>query len=374
MTSIPFLDLLTSQDTIRDDLNTAFDRVVKSGSYILGAELDEFESEFADYCGAGHAVGVGNGLDALRIGLIALGIKPGDEVIVPSHTFIATWLAVTDCKAIPVPVDPEEGSFTISAVAIKKAITSRTRVIIPVHLYGHPVDLDPILSLANEYGIKVLEDAAQAHGARYKGRRIGSHGDLIAWSFYPGKNLGALGDGGALTTNDVVIADSIRMLRNYGSRQKYKHDIEGYNSRLDPLQAAFLRVKLRHLDHWNKQRSEIASIFLESFSNISRNVMCMPSVQNWAEPVWHLFVVQLAKRDQLQAYLTEVGITTLIHYPKPPHLQKAYKCLGFNQGDFPIAEKLSREVLSLPIYPGMNIEIANQITFHLKNFLNNLSV
>lgn len=353
MNPIPFLDLSIVHNNIYEELNDSFNRVMKSGVFILGYELEAFEQEFAEYCEAKHAVGLGNGLDALRIGLIALGVRPGDEVIVPSHTFIATWLAVTECKAIPIPVEPEEGSFTISAGAIEKAITSRTRVIIPVHLYGQPSDLDPIISLANRYGIKVLEDAAQAHGARYKGRRIGSHGDLVAWSFYPGKNLGGFGDGGALTTNHQEIAESIRMIRNYGSQRKYEHEIEGCNSRLDPLQAALLRVKLRYLDQWNDERKKIASCYLKSFSNLSKFGLHLPFVPAWADPVWHLFVIKTSKRDLLQILLSESGISTLIHYPKPPHLQKVYSRLGFGIGSFPVAERISSETLSIPIYPGL---------------------
>jgi dTDP-4-amino-4,6-dideoxygalactose transaminase len=370
MNPIPFLDLSTIHDAMREELNEAFNRVMNSGVYVLGPELEAFEREFADYCEAEHAVGLGNGLDALRIGLKALGVRPGDEVIVPSHTFIATWLAVTECKATPVPVEPEEGSFTISANAIEKAITPRTRVIIPVHLYGQPSDLDPILSLASSYGIKVLEDAAQAHGARYKGRRIGSHGDLVAWSFYPGKNLGAFGDGGALTTNDFGLAESIRLLRNYGSQRKYEHEIEGYNSRLDPLQAALLRVKLRYLDRWNIQRRDISNVYLESFKKLSKYGLRTPSVPAWAEPVWHLFVIQISKRDHFQACLSDCGINTLIHYPKPPHLQKTYERLGYSRGAFPIAEKLSEEVLSLPIYPGLTHMAITQITQKITHLLN----
>lgn len=328
----------------------------------MGPELEAFEHEFAEYCEANYAIGLGNGLDALRIGLLALGIQPGDEVIVPSHTFIATWLAVTECKAIPVPVEPEEGTFTISARSIAAAITPRTRVIIPVHLYGGPVDLDPILALSRARGIKVLEDAAQAHGARYKGRRLGSHGDAVAWSFYPGKNLGAFGDGGAVTTNNPDIAESIRMLRNYGSRRKYDHEIEGCNSRLDPLQAALLRVKLKYLDKWNAQRRELAFAYQENLSQFSDRVIRLPYVPYWAEHVWHLYVIQCSKRDLLRARLTEFGISTLIHYPKPPHRQSAYSQLGLAREAFPIADKLSEELLSLPLYPGMDGKALSRIT------------
>ena len=361
MKTIPFLDLSVVHDAIRDELNAAFDRVMRSGVYIMGPELEAFEEEFSSYCESGYAIGLGNGLDALRFALLALGVQPGDEVIVPTHTFIATWLAVTECKAIPVPVEPDEGSFVISAESIEKALTTRTRVVIPVHLYGQPVDLDPILALAARHGIKVLEDAAQAHGARYKGRRIGCHGDAVAWSFYPGKNLGALGDGGAVTTNDPDIAKSIRMLRNYGSRRKYEHEIEGGNSRLDPLQAAFLRVKLKYLDNWNTERRKIALSYQENLSRFLDYGIQLPCVPEWSSPVWHLYVIQCSNRNLLRSRLAEFGISTLIHYPQPPHLQAAYSRLGFAQGAFPVAEKLSKEVLSLPIYPGMPLEAPTKI-------------
>lgn len=370
MSTVPFLDLSVIHGALRDELNAAFDRVITSGIYIMGPELEAFEREFADYCEADHAIGLGNGLDALRLALLALGVEPGDEVIVPSHTFIATWLAVTECKAIPVPVEPEDGYFTISADAIEKAITSRTRVIIPVHLYGQPVDLDPILALAARHRIRVLEDAAQAHGARYKGRRIGSHGDAVAWSFYPGKNLGAFGDGGAVTTNDPGIAESIRMLRNYGSRRKYEHEIEGCNSRLDPLQAAMLRVKLRHLDQWNAQRRDIAFRYRENLSHFGDGRVMLPCVPDWSDPVWHLYVIRCAERDLLQTRLTEFGISTLIHYPRPPHRQAAYSQLGFAHGDFPVAEKLSEEILSLPIYPGLDGKALITITQVFRKIFN----
>lgn len=374
MITVPFNDLLELNQSIQEELGVAFNRVLKSGTYILGDELKNFEKEYAEFCDAKYAVGVGNGLDALKIGLIALGIKPGDEVIVPSHTFIATWLAVTECKAIPVPVEPDLDSFTISAESIRKAITSKTKVIIPVHLYGHPANLDPIISLAAEFGLKVLEDAAQAHGARYKGQRIGSHGDLVAWSFYPGKNLGALGDGGAITTNDEHIANSVRQIRNYGSTKKYEHEIVGVNSRLDSLQAAFLRVKIQYIDAWNKKRANIAKIYIESLSECSKYGLNLPKYHHWADPVWHLFVIQYEMRDELNRNLINLGINTLIHYPKPPHLQKVFVGLGYGQGSFPIAEKISHEVLSLPIYPTMTIELNIHTAKMVKKILINNSV
>lgn len=369
MIRIPFNDILELNQNIQEELGVAYNRVLQSGTYILGDELNNFEKEYAEFCDAKYAVGIGNGLDALKIGLIALGIKPGDEVIVPSHTFIATWLAVTECKAIPVPVEPDLETFTITAESIRRAITSKTKVIIPVHLYGHPANLDPIISLAAEFGLKVLEDGAQAHGARYKGQRIGSHGDLVAWSFYPGKNLGALGDGGAITTNDEQIANSVKMIRNYGSKVKYEHEIVGVNSRLDPLQAAFLRVKIRYIDDWNNKRVNLSRVYVESLSEFFKYGLTLPAVQEWAEPVWHLFVIKYNMRDQLKAELSNLGIDTLIHYPKPPHLQKVFAEFGYSQGSFPVAEYLSQEVLSLPIYPTMNLETVNRISVAIKKFI-----
>ncbi len=361
MDPVPFLDLSAVHDKLHAELAAAFERVARSGNYVLGPELEAFEQEFAEYCETRYCAGVGNGLDALRLALLALGVQPGDEVIVPSHTFIATWLAVTECKAIPVPVDPDEDTFTLTATAIEKAITPRTRVIIPVHLYGQPADLDPILNLASLHGIRVLEDAAQAHGARYKGRRIGAHGDAVAWSFYPGKNLGALGDGGAVTSNDPEVMERLRMLRNYGSRRKYEHEIEGINSRLDPLQAAMLRVKLRHLDRWNAERRNIASVYGDHLVRIAGSELRLPSVPSWADPVWHLYVIRSRQRDHLQAELARRQISTLIHYPKPPHLQPAYCALGYPAGSLPVAEAMSDEVLSLPVYPGMQPETALRV-------------
>jgi dTDP-4-amino-4,6-dideoxygalactose transaminase len=368
MKQIPFLDLSSINDPLREELNEAFARVMHSSAFIMGPELEAFEEEFANYCQAKYSIGVANGLDALRLALIALGVQEGDEVIVPSHTFIATWLAVTECKAVPIPVEPAPGSFTISASEIEKAITPRTRVILPVHLYGQPVDLDPILALAAQHGIKVLEDAAQAHGARYKGQRIGSHGHAVAWSFYPGKNLGGFGDGGAITTNDPNIAETIRLLRNYGSRSKYEHEIAGCNSRLDPLQAALLRVKLKYLDGWNIRRREIADLYRNNLARFFHEI-CLPTVPDWAEPVWHLYVIQTPKRDRIQEYLSNNGVATLIHYPKPPHLQAAYAPVGLAPESLPIAENLSKEVLSLPIYPGISTEVPFQIGKLLERIL-----
>ncbi|MBN8493398.1 MAG: DegT/DnrJ/EryC1/StrS family aminotransferase [Burkholderiales bacterium] len=355
---IPFLDLRIGNAELRTEIDSAVARVLESGWYILGPEVDNFEAEFAGYCQATHCVGVANGLDALHLALKAMGVGPGDEVIVPSNTYIATWLAVSQCGATPVPVEPDESTYNIDPELIEAAITSRTKVILPVHLYGQPADLDPILTIARKHGLRVLEDAAQAHGARYKGRRIGGHGDAVAWSFYPGKNLGALGDGGAVTTNDPQIADRLRVLRNYGSRVKYVNEERGYNSRLDPLQAAVLRVKLSHLDAWNARRTVLAQVYLDGLRGTG---LVLPHVPDWAEPVWHLFVVRHARRDELQRALTDAGIGSLIHYPIPPHRQTAYADACFPADAFPLASRLAEEVLSLPIGPQMGIGQAQTV-------------
>ena len=275
-------------------------------------------------------------------------IGVGDEVIVPTNTFIATWLAVSQCGAVPVPVEPIESTYNLDYGKIEAAITPRTKAILPVHLYGQPADLDPILALAHKRGLRVLEDAAQAHGARYKGKRIGGHGDVVAWSFYPTKNLGALGDAGAITTNDKEISDRIRVLQNYGSRAKYVNEVKGFNSRLDPVQASVLRVKLRHLDEWNARRTAIAARYTAELAGAG---IVLPEVPDWAEPVWHLYVVQHPERDVVQKHLNEVGIGTLIHYPIPPHLQQAYSDADYERGRFPIAESMANHLLSLPMGP-----------------------
>jgi len=346
--SIPFLDLKATQQELSSKLEQSFDRVINSGWYILGPEVESFETEFAQYCEANYCVSVANGLDALHLALLVLNVKPGDEVIVPSNTYIATWLAVSQCGAIPIPVEPDATTYNIDPAKIEAAITSRTKVILPVHLYGQPADMDPILAIAKKHGLRVLEDAAQAHGACYKGKKLGGHGDVVAWSFYPGKNLGAYGDGGAITTNDPEIAERINILRNYGSRVKYVNEVQGFNSRLDPLQAAALRVKLKVLDEWNARRVTIAARYNKELVNTG---LILPAAPEWAEPVWHLYVVQHPQRNNLQKTLQEAGIGTLIHYPIPPHLQAAYAELGFSKGDFPITEQIHNNVLSLPIGP-----------------------
>ena len=354
---IPFLDLHAAYLELKPDIDSAIARVLDSGLYILGPEVEGFEAEWSAYCGAGHAVGVANGLDALVLALRSLEIGPGDEVIVPSNTYIATWLAVSATGATPVAVEPNPGTYNIDPERIAAALSPRTKALLPVHLYGQPADLDPILELARTHNLFVVEDAAQAHGALYKGQRVGAHGDVVCWSFYPGKNLGALGDGGAITTNRADLAGRIRILRNYGSRVKYTNEVQGLNSRLDPLQAAVLRVKLRVLDKWNDRRRQIASQYLEGLDGTG---LTLPMVPQWAEPVWHLFVVRHPQREIIQQQLTAEGIGNLIHYPIPPHNQQ---CYSNNQNDAsnPIATLLASEVLSMPIGPHLNISQITQV-------------
>lgn len=355
--SVPFLDLAAGYRELQHDIDAAVLRVLGSGIYIGGGEVSGFEEEFARYTGSQCCVGVGNGLDALQLALTALGVGPGDEVIVPANTFIATWLAVTHCGATPVPVEPDPATGTIDPARIPAAITPRTRVIVPVHLYGQPADLDPILALAKAHGLRVLEDAAQAHGARYRGRRVGAHGDAVAWSFYPSKNLGALGDGGAVTTDRPEVAEKLQLHRNYGSRVKYRTEALGRNSRLDPVQAAVLRVKLSHLDAWNARRRNVARAYLEGLMDTG---LTLPAVAEYADPVWHLFVVRHPARDLLQRRLADAGIETFIHYPIPPHRQPAYVA-GWGEAAFPIASRLAAEVLSLPIGPHLARDQAAEV-------------
>jgi dTDP-4-amino-4,6-dideoxygalactose transaminase len=348
---VPFLDLKSINLTHEAELKAAFDRVLHSGWFICGEEVKSFEKEFAEYCEVKHAIGVSNGLDALHLILRAYGIGAGDEVIVPSNTYIATWLAATYAGAVPIPVEPHPGSGNIDPAQIEAAITDRTRAIIVVHLYGQPADMDPIMAIAEKHGLKVIEDAAQAHGALYKGRRVGSLGHATGFSFYPGKNLGALGDGGAVTTNDDKVAETVRMLANYGSRAKYQNELPGFNCRLDELQAALLRVKLPHLDAATQRRREIAAQYNEALSDID---LQLPEVLAESEPVWHLYAVRHERRDALQRALAEKGIGTVIHYPIPPHLQPAYADLQYKKGDFPISERIHDQVLSLPMGPTMS--------------------
>lgn len=356
--NVPFLDLKAAYLELKDSIDAGVARVLSSGHYILGPEVEAFEAEFARYCGTSECVGLANGLDALILSLRALDVGPGDEVIVPSNTYIATWLAVSSVGATPVPVEPDPATHNIDASRIAPAISPRTKAIIPVHLYGQPADLDGVLAVARARGIAVIEDAAQAHGARYKGTRIGAHGDLVCWSFYPGKNLGALGDAGAVTTNRADLADRLRMLRNYGSQQKYHNEVKGVNSRLDPVQAAVLRVKLAHLDAWTRRRQDRARAYLAAFEGTS---LINPAVLSGTEPVWHLFVVRATDRDRLQARLAEKSIGTLVHYPVAPHMQPAYADLRLSPADLPIARKLADEVLSLPMGPHLSPEMQDTV-------------
>jgi dTDP-4-amino-4,6-dideoxygalactose transaminase len=348
---VPFLDLKQAYLEIKQELDEAYQRVMNSGWYILGEEVRAFEQKFAAYCETKHCVGVGNCLDALHLILRAYDVGDGDEVIVPANTYIATWLAVSYAGATVVPVEPIERTYNIDPRLIEAAVTPRTKAIIAVHLYGQPADMDPIREVAQRHGLKVIEDAAQAHGARYKGRRAGSLGDAAGWSFYPGKNLGAYGDAGAITTDDDWLADRIRELHNYGSRVKYYNSCKGFNSRLDEMQAALLRVKLKRLDEWNARRSKVAASYLELLEGAD---LVLPVVAEVAEPVWHQFVIRTARRDELQEHLARAGINTLIHYPVPPHLQDAYGEMALTKGTFPITEAIHREVISLPIGPHMS--------------------
>lgn len=355
---VPFLDLKSINLYFRADFHAALDRLLDSGQIILGGEVDAFEREFASYCGVSHCVGVGNGLDALQLVLRAWGIGHGDEVIVPSSTFIATWLAVSHAGAVPVSVEPEPSTFNIDPACIEKAITPRTRAIIPVHLFGQPADMKAIMAIANKYELKVLEDAAQAHGARCHGKRTGALGHAAGFSFYPSKNLGALGDGGAITTNDPALADRVRQLRNYGSKVKYHNEEKGINSRLDELQAAFLRTKLPHLDASNARRNEIATLYRKG---LKKTGIELPSVPSWAEPVWHLYVIRTRQRDSLMRHLESQGIGTLIHYPIPPYLQGAYSTSTARGKKCPLATQIADEVLSLPMGPHLSDEQVNAV-------------
>jgi dTDP-4-amino-4,6-dideoxygalactose transaminase len=355
---IPFVDLQELHRNLAPRLAAAYERVMQSGQFILGKELEAFEAEFAAYCGVRYCVGVGNGLDALVLALRAKGIGAGHEVIVPSNTFIATWLAVSYVGARPVPVEPDVGTFNIDPNRIEDAITSSTRALLPVHLYGQPADMTGIRAVAARHGLWVLEDAAQAHGAKFQGRRTGGLGDAAAFSFYPGKNLGALGDGGAVTTNDRDLADRVRLLRNYGSSIKYRNEVRGVNSRLDELQAAFLREKLVLLDDWNARRASRVAQYLDELAG---SVLQLPKVLEGSDPVWHLLVIRHADRDRLQRDLATAGIQTAIHYPIPPHLQDAYADMGLGRAALPISESMHDQVLSLPLSPHMSEAAVSQV-------------
>ena len=363
---IPFLDMKAPYLELKEELDEAYFRIMESGWYILGEEVESFEEAFAKFCTAKYCVGVGNGLEALHLIIRAYGIGPGDEVIVPANTYIASWLAISYAGAIPVPVEPDPGTFNIDSMRIEEAITDKTRAILPVHLYGQPADMDSINEIALRYGLIVIEDAAQAHGAKYRGKRVGALGDASGFSFYPSKNLGAFGDAGAVVTNDSVLAEKVRALRNYGSLSKYTNDFKGFNSRLDPLQAAFLKIKLKYLDDWNNRRKMIAEHYLSHFSTFSE--ITLSHVPEWADPVWHLFVIRHPSRDALQKMLNEQGIGTLIHYPVPPHLSDAYKDEDHVIDKYPITEELSNTLLSIPISSHLSISQAQDVIESVAKF------
>lgn len=362
---IPFLDVKASYSELKDELDAAYHRVMDSGWYILGREVEFFEEAFASYCGVKHCIGVGNGLEALHLVLRSMGIGSGDEVIVPANTYIATWLAVTYCGASPIPVEPDLKTYNINPAEIEAAITKKTKAIIAVHLYGQPADMESISAVAANNNLKVIEDAAQAHGAKYKGKRVGGLGHAAGFSFYPGKNLGAFGDGGAVTTDDDDIADRIRLFRNYGSRVKYKNEEQGYNSRLDELQAAVLGVKLAMLDEWNSRRQVAASHLINNIKSMPD--LALPFVPDWCDPVWHIFAIRHPRRDSLQQYLQTQGIQTLIHYPIPPHQSDAY--IGSRKWpNLSITEQIATSILSIPIGPHMNLSEYSHVVDVLKRF------
>lgn len=349
---VPFLDLRAAYAEIGPEIDAAYQTVAASGWYLMGAELEEFEAEFAGYCGARYCAGVGSGLDAITLILRALGVREGDEVIVPSHTFIATWLAVSAVGARPVPAECDLRTYNLDPAAFEAAITPRTVAVIPVHLYGQPADMAAIGDIAARHGLAVVEDASQAHGARYRGQRVGTFSAAAAFSLNPVKNLGAWGNAGAVVTDDAALAEQVRLLRNYGYRVKYQHEIMATNSRLDEIQAAILRVKLRYLEVWNARRQALAARYTRALSSPAGQAdLVLPHVPDWAEPVWHQFVVRLADRAAVQERLRAAGIDTLIHYPVPPHLMPAYRDAGWRPGDFPVAERIAAEVLSLPLNP-----------------------
>lgn len=357
--NIPFSTFRPIHEEMKEELEEAFHEVLESSWYIRGEQCRQFEEEFASYCGMDYAVGVGNGLDAISLILKALGIGAGDEVIVPSNTYIATALAVTIVGAAPVFVEPEMDSYNIDPARIEEKISPRTKAVLPVHLYGRVADMDPIMEVAEKHGLYVVEDAAQAHGAKYRGKRAGSFGIASAFSFYPGKNLGALGDAGAVVTNQEWLKEKVKALGNYGSDYKYHNIYLGSNSRLDELQAAFLRKKLKHLDRWNQARREIAARYLRGIQN--DEVILPQGSDEVYEHVYHIFLIRCRRREELERYLEGYGIHTLIHYPIPIHLQEAYRTLQMKRGDLPLAEEISDTVLSLPLYYGMKQEEADYI-------------
>lgn len=369
--SVPFVDLQAQYSSIEAEVNAAIKGVLERSDFILGRELDLFEREFADYVGTGYAIGVDSGMSALTLILKGLGIGPGDEVITSANTFIATALTISAVGATPVLVDVDPETLTLDLDCLERSITSRTRAIMPVHLFGHPEDMDPIMEIANRHGLQVIEDACQSHGATYKGRMTGTFGVAAAYSFYPAKNLGAYGDGGMIVTSDAELAESIQLLRNYGQTAKYHHAIQGYNNRLDTLQAAVLRVKLRYLDEWNAARRRHADRYDRLLNGSGLTVPPrMPEV----EPVWHLYAVRTDYRDELRTFLQERGVSSGIHYPIPIHLQPAYQELGHEQGDFPVAELDALRMLSLPMYAELSDEQINYVADCIHEFFSRLGV
>jgi dTDP-4-amino-4,6-dideoxygalactose transaminase len=364
--NVPILDLKPAYEELRAELDAAYHRVMDSGWLLLGRELEAFESEYAASVGVKHCVGVANGLEAMQLVLMALGVTAGDEVIVPSHGYIATWLAVTHVGARPVPCEPDPQTYNLDPSRLAALITPRTKVILPIHLYGQTADMTAVNRVAEKHGLFVLEDAAQSHGARCHGGAAGALGNAAGVSFYPSKNLGAMADAGAVTTNDAALADRLKHLRNYGSKVRYQNEYLGLNSRLSELQAAFLRAKLPKLEEWNRRRSSLAARYLEQLRGISDVVL--PYVPAWAAPVWHLFVIRTSRRDALQKHLAAQGVGTQIHYPIPPHLSHAYAGAGWRRGDFPLAEKFADEVLSLPIGPHTTAEQVDHVCESVRGF------
>jgi dTDP-4-amino-4,6-dideoxygalactose transaminase len=366
--SVPFLSFAAQHDPLRAEIMAAIGQVYDSHYYVLGESVRQFEREYAAFSGVSHCVGVANGLDALHLALLALGVGEGDEVIVPSNTYIATWLAATFVGARPVPVEPDAATYNLDPARIEAAITPRTKVIMPVHLYGQACDMAGIMAVARKHGLYVVEDNAQAQGAAWQGQLTGSFGELNATSFYPGKNLGALGDAGGLTCQDATLAERVRTLRNYGSQQKYYNERIGYNSRLDELQAAVLRVKLPHLPAWTAERQRLAAEYQARLAGLAD--LILPATAPGATHVYHLYVVRTARRDALQQHLTAAGIGTLIHYPVPPHRQQAYQFLGYEAGAFPLAEELAATSLSLPLWPGMTEADLEAVCRAVQRFFN----
>ena len=363
---VPFLDLRAAYLELSGEYDAAYKRVMESGRYILGAEVEAFETEFAAFCEARYCIGVGNGSEALFLILKAHEIGSGHEVLVPANTFIATWLSVTRTGATPVPVEPDPRTFNLDPDRVEAAVTPRTRAIVAVHLFGQPADMDALQLVTQKHGLHLIEDAAQAHGARWHGRPTGSLGRAAAFSFYPAKNLGAFGDGGAVVSDDADLIGRVRMLRNYGSAKKYQSSVPGFNSRLDPLQAAFLRVRLRRLDEWNQRRTAIAHAYLGRLANVA--YLVLPTVVEAGQPSWHLFVVRHSRRDALRQYLEKIGVETEMHYPIPPHLSEAYAPLGLGRGSLPITENLADSVLSLPIGPQLSSAGVDRVVEGIKGF------